>query len=551
MGKLLSLGATLHYPILITQIKKSTGDRIKKQETLLEYTYEHEVEVGRGDLDEPTDLWKEKRTAYVNWESPVDGTILSLDINEGETVKGNLAFVEVEEDCAHDVQFGGLCVACGKDMTELTWASKTNDAQRATINLTHDNNFLKVSELEASKKGEELERRLLKERKLTLVIDLDQTLMQACVDPTVGEWQKDPTSPNYEVLKGVQSFQLGEENGARNSVSGCWYFIKTRPNLQQFLSKMAEMYELHVYTMGTRPYAKNIAKLIDPDKKFFGDRIISRDENLHGLHEKRLSRLFHNHTNMVAIIDDRADVWNRDRNNLIKVLPFEFWPGAGDINASFLPKVEAIFSPPRQPQIVQTLPSPPKNEPPAVTEAVVAAGSDKENPSTDSVKDSLATDTQPPEPIVPAVPHTEGAESKVPSEKEPANAGASDDQVLQVQAAEQEKVLQKQLDERPLETLQKQLDEEDNTTEQNGAPDHPHPRHKLLVDDDTELVYLENHLTKVYKAWYEQYDRALVNARGGRVAQLKPGHNKKIPIKHDMADLAIVPDIGTIMPRLK
>jgi hypothetical protein len=26
--------------------------------------------------------------------------------------------VEVEEPCAHEVQFGGMCAECGKDMTE-------------------------------------------------------------------------------------------------------------------------------------------------------------------------------------------------------------------------------------------------------------------------------------------------------------------------------------------------------------------------------------------------------------------------------------------------
>ena len=26
--------------------------------------------------------------------------------------------VEIDEPCAHEVQFGGLCAECGKDMTE-------------------------------------------------------------------------------------------------------------------------------------------------------------------------------------------------------------------------------------------------------------------------------------------------------------------------------------------------------------------------------------------------------------------------------------------------
>jgi hypothetical protein len=31
--------------------------------------------------------------------------------------------VEVEEPCAHEVQFGGMCAECGKDMTEYVYPS--------------------------------------------------------------------------------------------------------------------------------------------------------------------------------------------------------------------------------------------------------------------------------------------------------------------------------------------------------------------------------------------------------------------------------------------
>jgi TFIIF-interacting CTD phosphatase-like protein len=52
-----------------------------------------------------------------------------------------------------------------------------------------------------------------------------------------------------------------------------------RPGLPTFLEKMSEMYEMHVYTMGTRTYADAVCKAIDPDGKIFGGRILSRDES--------------------------------------------------------------------------------------------------------------------------------------------------------------------------------------------------------------------------------------------------------------------------------
>jgi RNA polymerase II subunit A-like phosphatase len=113
------------------------------------------------------------------------------------------------------------------------------------------------------------------------------------------------------------------------------------------------------------------------------------------------------------------------------------------------------------------------------------------------------------------------------------------------------------LTERPLLHMQAQLDNEEESEqlsdEKNGdaAKQHPHHRHNLLKDDDDELMYLEKHLSRVHKAFYDEYDSTRVSAQGGRVAQLKPGHNKKIPIKEEAADLKTVPDIGIVMPLLK
>ena len=37
------------------------------------------------------------------------------------------------------------------------------------------------------------------------------------------------------------------------------------------------MYELHIYTMGSHPYAEAVARVIDPDGRYFANRILSRD----------------------------------------------------------------------------------------------------------------------------------------------------------------------------------------------------------------------------------------------------------------------------------
>ena len=80
-------------------------------------------------------VWKKFPTRF---ESSVEGVLVDWKIDEGAVIsKPKYAFyylipiryhyidscssadvAEIEEPCAHSVQFGGMCVTCGKDMSE-------------------------------------------------------------------------------------------------------------------------------------------------------------------------------------------------------------------------------------------------------------------------------------------------------------------------------------------------------------------------------------------------------------------------------------------------
>ena len=120
----------------------------------------------------------------------------------------------------------------------ITAGSDTTDADRAPIRMTHDTQYLTISHDEANKIDEEAKRRLLAARKLSLVVDLDQTIIHAAVDPTIAEWQKDIENPNYEAVKDVRAFQLIDDGPG---MRGCWYYIKLRPGLEQFLESISEI----------------------------------------------------------------------------------------------------------------------------------------------------------------------------------------------------------------------------------------------------------------------------------------------------------------------
>lgn len=177
---------------------------------------------------------------------------------------------------------------------------------------------------------------LLTNEKLILVVDLDQTIIHTTVDPVIGEWKRNPADPHHEAVKDVHSFCLQDGGNSQ----GYWYYVKTRPGLEQFLERISKKFELHIYTMATKSYAAAISKIIDPSGKYFADRVLSRDES-GNLEQKSLKRLFPVDTSLVAIIDDRGDVWKWSAN-LIKVIPFEFFVGIGDINSGFLPKQQDV-----------------------------------------------------------------------------------------------------------------------------------------------------------------------------------------------------------------
>lgn len=537
MGKLLNLGTKLNYPITITKFHKQVGEKISKDSKILEFKWTWQNEVGDF-VNQNT--WKEDQISFGDWDSSIDGTIKSWKVKVGQVIHKDMKFVEVEEDCPHSVQFQGLCGMCGKDMTEVGFASVTDDTTRAQISMIHDQTSLKVSTDEASKAEEELQRRLLKHRKLSLVVDLDQTIIQACVEPTIGEWQNDTNNPNHDAVKEVRKFQL--EEGPRGIAQGMWYYVKLRPGLTQFLDKISQTYELHVYTMGTRAYARNIARIVDPDKKLFGDRIISRDES-GSMTSKHLGRLFPVDTKMVVIIDDRSDVWPANRNNLIKVVAYDFFTGVGDINASFLPKSQEVPKP--MPTLKNKTPEPellPKTQ-----DDMAENPTGETNEPTDEASPPSKGDATDPPSIEISPPPPSLAVVSAPS--------GNEEILRQEQTAEQEKTLEEQLTSRPLLHLQEKLDQEDDkvepSVEGNDGTHQPQHRHSVLRDEDAELYYLQNHLELLHKTFFDEYDATIRSVSGGRVAQLKPGATRKLPIKEARADLAVVPDVAVVMPRLK
>ena len=529
---------SLLYPITVTKILCKPGDDIEQNAPL--FTYEYNSLVTEYDDDKREDV-ENVKSFYADFESELEGKIASLDVVKGHVIEGRTRVAEIEEPCKHEIQYGGICADCGKDMTRVQYNSTTKDTERATVNTVHGHTQLLISQAEASKADEEAKRRLLDSRKLSLVVDLDQTIIHATVDPTVAEWQRDPNNPNYDAVKDVRAFQLVDDGpGAR----GCWYYIKLRPGLEDFLGTISQYYELHIYTMGTRAYAENIAKIIDPKRKIFGDRILSRDES-GSLTAKNLKRLFPVDTKMVVIIDDRGDVWQWSPN-LVKVSAYDFFVGIGDINSSFLPK---------RPELEAKPPKPARVEEPTANESMESSPSETDK-STDVSQSSTPASTPP---------ETNGKVSAV--DHLVSMAGKQDEGSMKEKSEEQDETIAAQLADRPLLQKQKILDAAEEEAKTSPAAEaaaelladegenkelaptesHSRYRHNLLQDDDTELEYLGQSLRNIHQAYFDEYERDSAGSKGGRIAELRPGHSKKRSIDQ----LENIPDAAILMAQIK
>ncbi|KAG5034897.1 hypothetical protein AAZX31_04G120200 [Glycine max] len=91
-----------------------------------------------------------------------------------------------------------------------------------------------------------------KRKKVTLVLDLDETLIHS----SMGQ------------CDGAADFTFKMITDRELTV-----YVRKRPFLQEFLVKVSEMFEIIIFTASKRMYAETLLDVLDPDKKFFSRRV--------------------------------------------------------------------------------------------------------------------------------------------------------------------------------------------------------------------------------------------------------------------------------------
>uniref|UniRef100_A0A182YFK7 RNA polymerase II subunit A C-terminal domain phosphatase n=1 Tax=Anopheles stephensi TaxID=30069 RepID=A0A182YFK7_ANOST len=471
------------------------------------------------------------------------GVVKKRLAREGATVAKGKPVLELGQ-CSHTTVIKDMCADCGADLRQ----DEPSSCSKASVPMIHSVPELKVTETLAKKLGQADTERLLSDRKLVLLVDLDQTLIHTTNDNV----------PNN--LKDVYHFQLYGPNSP-------WYHTRLRPGALEFLAKMHPYYELHICTFGARNYAHMIAQFLDKDGNFFSHRILSRDECFNATSKTdNLKALFPCGDSMVCIIDDREDVWNM-ASNLIQVKPYHFFQHTGDINAppgmskneldgkgvDFkelmnqslkekkakdagdedrppTPKIQTQDGGGKQqceksmPEHVlddkeedePTIVEPAKKEEDSKADETPPEAEKVETSATISREDSGTSEDDKAETVKLTVKETNATlseekdtsdpEQKVEERTEPAPAEEAKELPTRDEAKATATETDKQEDQPPGDsdrTLEDSAKEEDKP-----APNSKQEKDLIVVEDpDDYLLYLEHILLKIHKTFYEQYDK--------------------------------------------
>lgn len=187
-----------------------------------------------------------------------------------------------------------------------------DDQQRAAI------------QRERSRRIEE-QKKMFAVRKLVLVLDLDHTLLNSAkfveVDPV-----------HEEILRKKEEIDREKPHRHLYRFAHMGMWTKLRPGVWNFLEKASKLFELHLYTMGNKLYATEMAKVLDPKGTLFAGRVLSRGDDgdpFDGDERVPKSKDLEGVLGMesaVIIIDDSVRVWPHNKLNLIAVERYTYFP---------------------------------------------------------------------------------------------------------------------------------------------------------------------------------------------------------------------------------
>ncbi|KAK2986747.1 hypothetical protein RJ640_010972 [Escallonia rubra] len=148
-------------------------------------------------------------------------------------------------------------------------------------------------------------------KKLILVLDLDHTLLHSIVRTE------------------EENLESQTETDGLYSAESIVVLTKLRPGVRAFLKEASNMFELYIFTKACRPYALEMAKLLDPEGVYFDpSKVFSREH----CDQEALKHLdwVPGRESGILILDDTERVWGRFKKNLVPIEKYWFFASQRD-----------------------------------------------------------------------------------------------------------------------------------------------------------------------------------------------------------------------------
>lgn len=212
--------------------------------------------------------------------------------------------------CTHPATFAGMCVVCGAPA----------DQQQDSVALKYIHPGFRVTQKEADSQKKMQDKQLASNMKLLLVLDLDHTLLNSVKEADVAEWTK-----QLERCAELDRSSDGEPQHLFH-LPHMRMWTKLRPSVKEFLVASSKLFELYIYTMGSRDYAMQMASILDPSGAYFRNRIIGQEDST-VTNTKSLDIVLGSESKAL-ILDDTEAVWPHHKANVIRIERYLFFPNA-------------------------------------------------------------------------------------------------------------------------------------------------------------------------------------------------------------------------------
>ncbi|KAH1048416.1 hypothetical protein J1N35_039200 [Gossypium stocksii] len=221
-----------------------------------------------------------------------------------DTVKANeINYVNLHEEAMMAQDNTGIHLAIGQMRSCVEDSDVNSDSDKADD--FDPQSFIKslpeLSDVVSSFRPAATAMEARRRKPITLVLDLDETLVHSTLEPC------DDADFTFTVF-----FNMKEHT----------VYVKQRPHLHKFLEKVAEMFEVVIFTASQSIYAEQLLDILDPDGKLISRRVY-RESCIFsdGSYTKDLTVLGVDLAK-VAIIDNSPQVYRLQVNNGI---PIKSW----------------------------------------------------------------------------------------------------------------------------------------------------------------------------------------------------------------------------------